>query len=161
MTIWISFSFMVTRLNFNIEIWAASWQNQHNGFATSMDPDQPAQSDQDPCRLLTNHITRQETDTEQHGSWSDCADAQAGLDPCWSVGFVMTQIICFNDYDKSIESMFPASKSKVRIIIPLEKWSYCSSIYSKIVKIPLSISIFGVYPLSPYLEVPFSTYQQI
>jgi hypothetical protein len=22
--------------------WAASWQNQHNGFATSMDPDQPA-----------------------------------------------------------------------------------------------------------------------
>jgi hypothetical protein len=23
-------------------IWAVSWQNQHNGFATSMDPDQPA-----------------------------------------------------------------------------------------------------------------------
>jgi hypothetical protein len=22
--------------------WAASWQNQHNGFTTSMDPDQPA-----------------------------------------------------------------------------------------------------------------------
>jgi hypothetical protein len=23
-------------------IWAAPWQNQHNAFATSMDPDQPA-----------------------------------------------------------------------------------------------------------------------
>jgi hypothetical protein len=35
--------------------------------------------------------------SEQHGSWSDCADAQAGLDPCWSqthyVGFVMTRLI--------------------------------------------------------------------
>jgi hypothetical protein len=25
-------------------IWTASWLNQHNGFATSMDPDQPAHS---------------------------------------------------------------------------------------------------------------------
>jgi hypothetical protein len=33
--------------------WAAPWQNQHNGFATSMDPDQPAQSDQDPCCSLS------------------------------------------------------------------------------------------------------------
>jgi hypothetical protein len=24
------------------QIWAASWQNQHNEFATNMDPDQPA-----------------------------------------------------------------------------------------------------------------------
>jgi hypothetical protein len=36
--------------------------------------------------------------SEQHESWSDCLDAQAGLDPCWSqihyVGFVMTQLIC-------------------------------------------------------------------
>jgi hypothetical protein len=35
--------------------------------------------------------------SEQHGSWSDCADAQAGLDPCWLqthyVGFVMTRLI--------------------------------------------------------------------
>jgi hypothetical protein len=35
--------------------------------------------------------------SEQHGSWSDCADAQAGLDPCWSqthyAGFVMTRLI--------------------------------------------------------------------
>jgi hypothetical protein len=41
-------------------------------------------------------MTSQETDSKQHGSWSDCADAQAGLDPCWSqthyVGFVMTQL---------------------------------------------------------------------
>jgi hypothetical protein len=49
-----------------------------------MDPDQPAQSDQDPCCSLTNPITSSETDSEQHGSWSHCADAQAGLDPCWS-----------------------------------------------------------------------------
>jgi hypothetical protein len=32
--------------------WVASRQNQHNVFATSMDPDQPAQSDQDPCCSL-------------------------------------------------------------------------------------------------------------
>jgi hypothetical protein len=41
-----------------------------------------------------NPITSRETDSEQHGSLSDCADAQAGLDPCWSqthyVGLVVT-----------------------------------------------------------------------
>jgi hypothetical protein len=30
---------------------------------------------------LTNPITSSKTDSEQHGSWSDCAEAQAGLDP--------------------------------------------------------------------------------
>jgi hypothetical protein len=49
------------------------------------------QSDQDPSWLLINHITssetdsyitNSETDSEQHGSSSDCADAQACLDPC-------------------------------------------------------------------------------
>jgi hypothetical protein len=34
------------------------------GFATSMDPDQPAH----PCCLLTNPITSGETDSEQDGS---------------------------------------------------------------------------------------------
>jgi hypothetical protein len=29
-------------MSINMCIWAASWQNQHNGFATSMNPDQPA-----------------------------------------------------------------------------------------------------------------------
>jgi hypothetical protein len=56
-----------------------------------------AQSDQDPCCSLTNPITSRETESEQHGSWSDFAEAQAGLDPCWSqthyVGFVMTRLI--------------------------------------------------------------------
>jgi hypothetical protein len=33
------------------------------------------QSDQDPCCSITNLITSRETDSEQHGSWSDCADA--------------------------------------------------------------------------------------
>jgi hypothetical protein len=36
---------------------------------------------------------------EQHGSWSECADAQADLDPCWSqtyyVGFVVTRLKWF------------------------------------------------------------------
>jgi peptide YY len=67
-----------------------SWQNQHNGFAS-------AQSDQDPCCSLTYPITSIETDSEQHGSWSDCADAQTGLDPCWSqthyIGFVVTRLL--------------------------------------------------------------------
>jgi hypothetical protein len=35
--------------------------------------------------------------SEQHASWSDCADAQAGPDPCWPqthyVGFVVMQLI--------------------------------------------------------------------
>jgi hypothetical protein len=35
-----------------------------------------------PCCALTNPITSRETDSEQHGSWSDCAEAQTGLDPC-------------------------------------------------------------------------------
>jgi hypothetical protein len=30
------------RVKQRCNIWAASWQNQHNGFATSMDPDQLA-----------------------------------------------------------------------------------------------------------------------
>jgi hypothetical protein len=45
-------------------------------------------------------IISKETDSEQHGSWSDCADAKAGLDPCWSqthyVGFVMARLKCVN-----------------------------------------------------------------
>jgi hypothetical protein len=67
--------------------WAASRQNQHSAIA---------QSDQDPCCSLINPITSRETDSEQHGSLSDCADAQASLDPCWSqthyVGFVVTRL---------------------------------------------------------------------
>jgi hypothetical protein len=38
-----------------------------------------------------------ETNSEKHGPWSDCADAQTGLDPCWSqthhVGFIVTRLI--------------------------------------------------------------------
>jgi hypothetical protein len=54
------------------------------------------------CCSLTNSITNTETDSEQHGSWPDCADAQAGLDPCWLqthyVGFVMTRLIYIHMY---------------------------------------------------------------
>jgi hypothetical protein len=35
-------------------IWAASWQNQHSAFATSMDPDQPAH----PHSLIRIHTVR-------------------------------------------------------------------------------------------------------
>jgi hypothetical protein len=49
--------------------------------------------DHNPCCLLTNRITSRETDIKRHGTCSDRADAQAGLDLCLSqthyVGFVM------------------------------------------------------------------------
>jgi hypothetical protein len=37
-----------------LHIWAASWQNHHNGFATSMAPDQPAH----PRSLIKIHAVR-------------------------------------------------------------------------------------------------------
>jgi hypothetical protein len=40
-------------------------------------------SDQDPCCSLAVSLFVIELVSEQHGSLSDCADAQAGLDPCW------------------------------------------------------------------------------
>jgi hypothetical protein len=36
---------------FTMNIWAVSWQNQHNGFVTSMNPDQPA----NPRSLIRIH----------------------------------------------------------------------------------------------------------
>jgi hypothetical protein len=60
-----------------------------------------AQFDQDPCCPLSVSLLVIGFGSEQHGSWSDCAEAQAGLDPCWSqrhyVGFVVTRLIyrCF------------------------------------------------------------------
>jgi hypothetical protein len=44
--------------------------------------------------------------SKQHGSWSDCADAQAGLDPCWLqthyVGFVMARLKLYLDILRSV-----------------------------------------------------------
>jgi hypothetical protein len=65
---------------------------------TSLDLDQPeAKSDQDPCCSLSVSLLVKVLLSEQHGSWSDYADAQAGLDPCLSqthyVGFVVTRLI--------------------------------------------------------------------
>jgi hypothetical protein len=66
-----------------------------------MDPDQPAhppdaQSDQDPCCSLLVSLLVIGFVSKQHGSWSDCVDGQAGLDPCWSqihyVGFVVKRL---------------------------------------------------------------------
>jgi hypothetical protein len=52
---------------------AASRQNQHNGFATSIDPDQSAQSDQDPCCSLSVSLLVIGFVSEQHGSRPACA----------------------------------------------------------------------------------------
>jgi hypothetical protein len=55
--------------------WAAPWQNQHCVSVS----------------LVVIGLV-----SEQHGSWSDCADAQAGLDPFWSqthyFDFVMVRL---------------------------------------------------------------------
>jgi hypothetical protein len=63
-----------------------------------------AQSDQYRCCSLTNPIASRETDIEQHGSWSDCMDAQTGLDPCCSqthyVCFVMTRLNNWNSVNR-------------------------------------------------------------
>jgi hypothetical protein len=58
-------------------IWAASWQNQHNGFADqhgSRPACASAQSDQDPWCSLSVSLLVIELVSEQHRSWSDCAD---------------------------------------------------------------------------------------
>jgi hypothetical protein len=95
-----------------ILIWSTSRQNHHNAFATSMNIDQPAH----PLSLIRIHavrlptlVTSSETDCEHHGSWSDYADAQAGLDRCWSqshyVGFVMARLIWTNKQIMQYEIM--------------------------------------------------------
>jgi hypothetical protein len=77
-------------------IWAAPWQNEHNGESRSACAS--AQFDQDPCCSLSVSLLIIGFVSEQHGFWSDCADAQACLDPCWSqthyVGFVTARLIC-------------------------------------------------------------------
>jgi hypothetical protein len=48
--------------------------------------------------------TSRETDSKQHWSWSDCAEAQAGLDPCLSqthcVGFLLTRFNIITKQEK-------------------------------------------------------------
>jgi hypothetical protein len=69
------------------KIWAASRQNQHTLRL------RPAWIQTSLCiravwpgsmLFVYKSKTSSETDSEQHGSWLDCADAQAGLDPCCS-----------------------------------------------------------------------------
>jgi len=43
-----------------------------------------AKSDRDPYCSLLETINVEDTVSEQNGSGSECADAQAGLSPCWS-----------------------------------------------------------------------------
>jgi hypothetical protein len=54
------YTFLVKYSIENISVmvkWAASWQNQHSAFATSMDPDQPAH----PRSLIRIHAVRLQT----------------------------------------------------------------------------------------------------
>jgi hypothetical protein len=54
------------------------------------------------CNMIGNLLVIRLV-SEQLRSWSDCADAQAGLDPCWSethfVGFVVTRLIFISHKD--------------------------------------------------------------
>jgi hypothetical protein len=52
---------LIGQRHFTFNIRAASRQNQHGVFATSMDPVHPAQSDQDPCCSLSvcNRVGKQ------------------------------------------------------------------------------------------------------
>jgi hypothetical protein len=90
-----------------------------------------------PCCSLTNPITSRETDSEQHGSWSDCADAQAGLDPCWSqthyVGFVMTRLKC-----NHITHYHNLLSVKYNQISPITTTYICSVKYNHISPLPLT-----------------------
>ena len=82
-------------------IWAASWQNQQNGYALSKDSDQPGH----PPSLIRVFAVRMKTAwvfthplSGQQRLWSDWADAQADLSLRWAhthfVGFVMSWLIC-------------------------------------------------------------------
>jgi hypothetical protein len=90
----------------------------------------PAWSDQDPCCSLTNSITSRETDSEQHGSWSDFADAQAGMDPCWSqthyIGFCHDMAHFMSPWI-SLETYLSAKRFK--ITLPVCSLNYCYIYY--------------------------------
>jgi hypothetical protein len=63
-------------------MYGISKQNQHNGFATSMDPDQPAH----PSSLIRIHAVRLQTllQVEKLIANSTDLDQTARMDPCWS-----------------------------------------------------------------------------
>ena len=68
-------------------VWAASWQNQHIGFAPSEDWDQPGH----PPSLIRVFVVRMKTHlvlsyplSAQRRLWSDWADAQADLSLPWA-----------------------------------------------------------------------------
>jgi hypothetical protein len=73
------------------------------------------QSEQYPCCSLSVSLIVKEFVSEQHGSWSDCVDGQASLDPCWSqmqyVGFVMARLIYVLKYFISVMSGICEDKS--------------------------------------------------
>jgi hypothetical protein len=90
-----------------IKFWSHMWK--HNvvfvGFVPTFEPSHDKTSIMGlwPAWIWIHAVSYQflylliEFVSEQNGSWSDCMDAQAGLDPCWSqthyVGFVMVRLI--------------------------------------------------------------------
>jgi hypothetical protein len=75
--------------------WAASRQNQHSAFVTSMDPDQPAH----PRRLIRIHAQFAISFSTCYRVCKRTAWILIRLDTCWSqthyVGFVVTWLKCF------------------------------------------------------------------
>jgi hypothetical protein len=71
------------------KFWAASWQNQHSGLATSMNPDQPVH----PRSLIRIHAVRLQTLLQVEKLIANSMDP----DETHYVGFVVTRfkLYCF------------------------------------------------------------------
>ena len=87
-------------LHANIDIWAATWENQQNECAPSGDSDQPGHPPS-LIRVFAVHMKKawvlSYPLSAQRRLWSVWADAQADLSLCWAhthfVGFVMSWLI--------------------------------------------------------------------
>ena len=99
--------------------WAATWQNQQNGCASSKDSHQPGH----PPSLIRVFVVRMKKAwvlsyplSTQRRLWSDWVDAQADLSLCWAhshfVGFVMRRLIYEHQRPKSLRFILrsPAQK---------------------------------------------------
>ena len=91
---------MSTRCLVVNDIWAATWQNQQNGYVPSEDSDQPGHP---PIQIRVFAIRMKKAWilsyplSAQRRLWSDWADDHADLSPRWAhthfVGFVMSWLI--------------------------------------------------------------------
>jgi hypothetical protein len=111
--------------------------------------------------------------SEQHGSLSDCMDAQAGLNPCWSqtdyVGIVMTRLILFFQFYAPVQ-IFSLNKLLVWEwlsidICPLTfkylSWLYNCKIIMNNIFFVLTY-IVGLWHPCPYIySTPFMSFRYI